>query len=399
MPGRRPRELTDASVAALKPRAGRYNRPDADCRGLYVRVTEKGAKSYCAVARDPLGKQIWTTLGPADHLAIDEARSKARSVIKRVKAGLPAVEPPKPAPDSFKFVAENWLQRHVRARGLRSAGEIERVLRKHVFPSLGERQFTAVRRGDIALLLDRIEDGHGSRIADIVLAHIRSIGNWYAARTEDYVSPVTKGMRRHANNARVRVLDDDELRTLWRQAEDSPSPFTAILRLALLTAQRREKIASMKWADITLDGVWTVPSEARQKGVGGSLPLPRMALDIIKSQPRVEGNEFVFPGRGDGHFNGFSPCKRRFEKRLPAGMPQWGMHDLRRTGRSLMARAGVSSEHAERVLGHAITGVAGVYDRHRYDQEKGQALAALSALIEEIVRGAPDKVVPIRARP
>ena len=388
MPGRRAREFTDASVAALKPRASRYSRPDPDCRGLYVRVTEKGAKSYCAVARDPLGKQIWTTLGSADHLAIEEARSRAREAIKRVKAGLLAVEPPKPAPELVKSVAENWLQRHVRARGLRSAGEIERVLRKHVFPSLGERQFTAVRRGDIALLLDRIEDGHGSRIADIVLAHIRSVGNWYAARTEDYVrgrSPKACGGMRTTRASGSWTTTNCARSGGGRRTVRSP--FTAILRLALLTAQRREKIASMRWSDVTLDGVWSIPVEARQKGTGGALPLPAAALDIVRAQPWVEGNEFVFPGRGAGRFNGFSPCKRRFEKRLPAGMPQWGLHDLRRTARSLMSRAGVSSEHAERVMGHSIPGVEGVYDRHRYDREKGQALAALAALIEEVVHG------------
>jgi integrase len=235
------------------------------------------------------------------------------------------------------------------------------------------------------MLLDRIEDSHGPRIADLVLAYIRSI-TWYAARTEDYVSPVVRGMRRHGQHKRNRILSDDELRLIWAQAEADPGPFGAIVRLALLTAQRREKIAGMRWADLTMDGVWHVPTEHRQKGVGGALPLPPMALEIIKSRPIVAGNEFVFAGRGGSHFSGYSKCKAAFERALTA-MPQWQLHDLRRTARSLMSRAGVPSEHAERVLGHTIPGVEGVYDRHRYEAEKGRALAALAELIAGILTG------------
>jgi integrase len=113
--------------------------------------------------------------------------------------------------------------------------------------------------------------------------------------------------------------------------------------------------------------------------------LPDVAIAIIRAQPRLGNNPYVFAGLGDGPFNGFSKSKARLDATLPEGTPPWVIHDLRRTARSLMARAGVSSEHAERVMGHAIAGVEGVYDRHSYRSEKADALARLAALIEGIV--------------
>ena len=136
-------------------------------------------------------------------LSIDEAREKARAAIKRIKAGLPAIEPPAAKPDSFKSVAENWLQRHVAAKQLRSEREIRRSLEMYVYPRWADRDFIGIKRSDVAALLDHIEDEHGSRMADLVLAFVRSIANWFASRDDDYVSPFVRGMRRHQNGARI----------------------------------------------------------------------------------------------------------------------------------------------------------------------------------------------------
>ena len=124
--------------------------------------------------------------------------------------------------------------------------------------------------------------------------------------------------------------------------------------------------------------IWTIPSSAREKGTAGQLKLPALAVDIINSLPRILGNPYVFAGRG-GFFWGFSKSKRRLDEL--SGVSDWVLHDCRRTARSLMARAGVMPHVAERVLGHAIPGVEGVYDRHSYDVEKADALNRLAALI------------------
>lgn len=388
----RRKTLSDLGVAALKPRAARYAFPDPELRGHYVRVSPNGTKSYSVVRRDPrTGKQVWATVGVADAMKIDEARDRARVALQRIGQGLPAIEPLPEVVESFKAVAQNWIKRHVEAKGLRSRPEIERSLERYVYPHWQNREFVSIRRSDIAALLDRIEDEHGARQADLVLAYLRTMSGWYATRHDDYVPPFIRGMRRKAPVKRERVLTDDELRAIWTEAE-KPGQFGAILRLALLTAQRRERLASMRWVDLKAD-VWTVPAEARSKGTGGALKLPATALAIIEAQPRLEGNPYVFAGRTKGsHFDGFSKAKTEFEENLEE-MPHWTIHDLRRTARSLMSRAGVRPDIAERVLGHVIAGVEGVYDRHKYEDEKAEALAKLAALIERILNPPGENVV------
>ena len=151
----------------------------------------------------------------------------------------------------------------------------------------------------------------------------------------------------------------------------------------------------MRWEDLE-DGIWTIPvEEPREKVNAGALELPKLALDIIDAQPNVEGNPYVFAGRGKKAFNSFSDGKEDLHAAAP--IAPWVIHDLRRTARSLMARAGVRPDIAERTLGHVIAGVEGVYDRHGYIDEKAEALAALAALVERILQGQSDNVVPITA--
>ena len=263
--------LTDHGVRALKPRAQRYAEPDPELAGHYVRVQPSNAKSYCAVARDPAGKQIWTTIGSTETMPIEKARIRAREIMRRVRDGLPAVEP---RGETFGAVAAEWITRHVHKNSLRSAGEIERLLDKYILPSWRERGFVSIRRSDVATLLDHIEDNHGPRQADYCLGIIRSLMNWSAARRDDYTPPVARNMRRQSPNAqaRSRILADNEIRAIW-DAADKCGAFGAMVKLALLTAQRREKVVSMRWSDIQ-NGVWTIRPRRERKPPAGRSPCP-----------------------------------------------------------------------------------------------------------------------------
>jgi hypothetical protein len=187
------KSLSDAGVAALKPRAQRYAHPDPELSGHYVRVTPSGAKSFVVVTRDPAGKQVWATIGPVDLMTIDEAREKGRDDIKRVQAGKPAFETPVEA-ESFEDVAEAWLKRHVAVKGLRSQGEITRLLKAHVYPERRRRSFLDIRRSDVAKMLDEVKDDHRARQADYVLAIVRGIMHWRASRADDCIRPIVQGM-------------------------------------------------------------------------------------------------------------------------------------------------------------------------------------------------------------
>jgi integrase len=392
--------LTDRGVAALKPRSQRYAFPDPELRGHYVRVQPSGAKSFVTVARDPVRKkQIWTVIGATDVMPIEDARDKARAAIKRVRTGKPALEAPPKAPDSFQHVAEQWLKRHVEKKGLRSQYEIKRMLNKHIFPQWGKLALADIRRSDVVGLLDAIEDDHGARLADHALSLVRSIMNWHAARTDTYAPPIVRGMRRQstAERARRRILTDDEIRLIWKQAEANGS-FGAFVRIALLTGQRREKIASMKWTDI-VDGMWSIASAPREKGNAGDLVLPPVVRDIIAAQARIGDNPYVFAaGRGNGHVRSFSRLKFAFDSALAhknKAVAPWIVHDLRRSFRSLLSRAGVRPDIAERCMGHTVGGtIEQTYDRHAYTAEKADALKQLAALIDAIVNPR-DNVLPM----
>src|SRR5262249_35902229 len=195
--------------------------------------------------------------------------------------------------------------------------------------------------------------------------------------------------------ARDRILDDSEIRALWKACEEL-GQFGRFLQLCLLTGQRRIKVATMRWDDIA-DGVWTIRTEAREKGNAGALVLPKLALDILAAQPRLAGNEWVFPGRG-GPFHDWARAKRTVDSKLPKGFAPWTIHDWRRSARSLLSRADVRPDIAERVMGHAINGVEGIYDRHQYSQEKADALKHLAALIQTIINPPKGNVVAMKRR-
>jgi integrase len=388
---RRPRRrtLTDKQIAALPRKPKPYFHPDPELPKHGVRVRPVGPASYTVIVRDAYGKQRWVKIGGTAEMKIEDARERARTVISRVRQGLEPVEPPPTKPDTVAAVAANWLHRHVEKNKLRTGGELRRIIERYILPHIGDRDFVGLRRTDIARLLDHIEDQHGARTADTVLATLRSIATWVAHRDDDYVAPFVRGMKRVPAKAgkRSRTLTDDELRRVWRAAGDAGA-YGAVVKLLLLTAQRREKVLTMQWSDIS-DGVWTIRTEHGEKGNAGALKLPDAALDIIRAQPRFAGNPFVFAGRG---FN--SRMKHALDR--ASGVSGWVLHDLRRCARSLMSRAGVRPDIAERVLGHAIGGVEGVYDQHPYHDEKADALRKLAALVERIVNPPEGNVVTMR---
>jgi integrase len=364
-------------------------------------------------------------------------------------------------------VAESFIKRHVEANKLRTRDAIVYHLEKYVYPEWQHKPFRELHRGDVTTLLDHIEDKNGARTADMCLAIVRKMMNWYQSRNDDYTSPVVRGMGRYApkDHKRKRILfkslgngqhDDDELVAFWNACRASnAATFCALMKMVLLTGQREAKVATMKRrpVDISKDGVWTIATEAREKSNAGSLRLPQAALDIIEDQQGIEGNPFVFPGSRLGRrkstdktppappsFNSFSECKEEFDrlmlnelqkiaearndqaklayvakvrallkalaeakskevkKKLRTEIKEnwWVLHDLRRTAKSLMGRAGVRPDISQRVLGHAIPGVEGVYDQHSYSDEKADALNRLAHLVETIVNPPEGNVVALR---
>jgi integrase len=283
----------------------------------------------------------------------------------------------------LRAVCERYL---VREGGkLRTTAKRQANLERLVYPVLGDRQIDDIKRSDINALLDDIEDQCGAAMADQLLATLRRICNWHAIRDDQFRTPFVRGMarRKPEQRERDRILTDDELRAVWRTAEVFASPWGQFIRFLLLTACRRTEAAAMTWSEISGDE-WTIPKERYKTGVEVTLPLSKAAMKILAGIPRIEGCEFVFTTDGRTPISGFSTFKLKFD--IACGVKDWRLHDLRRSARSLMSRAAVNSDIAERCMGHALPGVRGVYDRHRYLDEKRAGFEALAAQIDAVLK-------------
>ena len=261
-------------------------------------------------------------------------------------------------------------------------------MQRLVYPTLGDQPITAIRRRAIIELLDAVEDRNGATMAHSTLAIVRKIMRWYAVRDEDYVVPIVPGMARIKpdDHARSRVLSDDELRAVWKTAEERNDPFAAMIRFMLLTAARRSEAAAMTWDEIIDDDIgpcWLLPASRNKVKVDLVRPLSAAALAVLKARPRIEGSPSYIFTYGRKPLAAFSQCKDAFD--AASGVTGWQLHDLRRTSRTLLSRAGVNSDHAEQCLGHLLSGVRKTYNRDDFKPQKKFAFDALAGLIERIV--------------
>ncbi|HEX8214980.1 MAG TPA: site-specific integrase [Allosphingosinicella sp.] len=394
---------------------GRFPRPD----GKAPNPTRRVLGDY---RPDDSKDRVFVVKNGVPALTLDAARQKAREwkamVAGGIDPGAPSAEAAAPAPDTVGAVFDEYFKRHVKKEGqkdgrgnplppLRSAAETKRIFDRYILADLDgaerwrNRAIASINRRAVTDLLDAVNDRSGSAQADAVLAQLSSMFNWYASRGDDFVSPIVRGMRRTkpSERKRRRVLSDGEIRALW-QASEGQGTFGALCRIALLTGQRREKIAQMRWDHLSDDGLWTLPAEDREKGNAEHLHLPPLALSIIRALPRTADRPFVFQGRLEGPINGFSKAKAELDRAMAeaAGgetIEPWVLHDLRRTAKTLMIRAGVSPHDSERVLGHVIAGVEGVYDRHAYLAEKRAALKKLAGLVARMIEP-KSNVVPLK---
>jgi integrase len=392
------KKLTAPFVANAKaePGAERTIYWDVDLAGFGLQITAAGARSFVCQYRAG-GRS--RRLAIKSTLSLGDARKQARGILWVVaKGGDPLTErraAQAAVQDTLQAICENYFARE--GKKLRTVGTRRAALARLVYPKFGSRSINDIARSDIARLLDRIEDECGPVMADRTLAYLRKIMNWHASRSDTFRSPITRNMARTkpAERARDRILSDDEIRAVWGAAGTVNDGFGPLAQFILLTAARRNEAAHMRRDEIS-DGVWTIPARRNKSKRDVVLPLSGTAQAILASLPVIDKSSLVFTHDGKRAISGFTKFKRKLEQ--VSGTSGWGLHDLRRTARSLMSRAGVNSDIAERCLGHVIGGVRGVYDRHSFIDEKRLAFEKLAALIESIVNP-QENVVPLRAAP
>jgi integrase len=352
-------------------------------RGFGVRVTAAGVRSFVmnySIAR----RERRYTIGRWPDWSVLRAIKEARDLRQRIDRGEDPLDGRRKQEGATNTTLRAICEEYIKGDGksLRTVGWREQVLKRLVYPELGARQIGDIKRSDIVRLLAKIEDENGATMADRTLAVVRRVMNWHALRSDDFHSPIVRGMEcvNPKKPARVRVLIDDELRAVWRAAEASTGPFGRLVRFILLTGARRTEAAAMAW--IELNGEWTLPGARNKTKVDLVRPLSPEARAVLPAQ--VDGCDYVFTTDGAKPISGFAKFKLAFDK--ACGVTGWTLHDLRRTARSLMSRAGVPADHVGLCLGHIMPGVRDVYDRYEHLEEKRDAFNRLAVLIMEIIK-------------
>ena len=392
--------ITARRVAGMKPGE---SIADSEVRGLLARCLPSGAVTFGYRYRDAEGKRHYLAIGVlgVDGMTIDKAQAAAKKRAAHVAGGGRPV-PPSRGP-SLNDVLDRYIDRRVAK--FRTARQVTSMFDRLVRPALGDKRIADIRRGDVVDLIDEVEDGSGPVMADRMAAYLRTLFYWHAERDEDFIPPLIKVKPRAGSTrqrARDRVLDDQEIRDLWATLDTMAATvrgrhagYHKAVKVMLLTGQRCGNVAKMAAEQIKGDQ-WIIPKEQFKTGVEQVVPLTP-AIKALLVRDGLEGKRnyvLTFDDQSARRIKGELDAYRKQHGRPP--MPDWRIHDLRRTARSLMSRAGVRPDVADRVLGHAVPGMRATYDRHSYWPEKLDALERLAALLDDILAGG--KVVKLRKR-
>lgn len=387
-------KLTEALVERQNPVPGkRLEIPDAGCPGLVLRIGETGKRSWTVAYRvagrgedGKRGSMRRMGLGPYPTVGLKDAREAARRVIEQADRGTdPALERQaearaKSARD-VETVVERFLEDHVRPH-LVNARDAERLLVERVVPVWRGRDIATIGRADVHALLDDVKRAGSPALAREVRKHLSKMFSWAADRGIIPVSPVALMLRKDlVGKPRDRVLSMEELREVWDAAGKMGYPFGPHARLLILTALRLKQVGSMERSWLAPDGrSLEIPAEADKTGTASVTPLSEPAQRIIAGLPIWNLGDYVFSTKGgEKEISGYSKSKARLDKliakaREEAGieetMPPWKYHDLRRSVATHLARMGTPQELIERILNHKIPGIAGVYNRYSYLDEK-----------------------------
>jgi integrase len=376
--------LTDRFCSTAQPPNGRVDYFDVTVRGLALRVTENGHRSWCFHYRSPRdGRRARATIGSYPATSLAAARGKALEVRTLVEAGR---DPragrngqigPAAAMDVAALVAAYMADPNRAA--LRSRHEIERRLRRNVIPVIGAVKLDELRRRDVRNVSDQIMK-RGRRIeANRTFCDVRSMIRWALEREYLENNPID-GMTKPADETlRDRVLNDDEIRTLWSRLPEALQSvkYRRIIMLCLVTAQRVGEVAGLVPAELDLVArEWRLPGSRAKNAHAHIVPLSDLAITIIE-EAMADSNEKgpLFPSASS---KSVAQAILRANKDGRFGIAPWSAHDLRRTALTGMARLSVAPIVLGHVANHRTTTRAGVtlavYSQYAYDKEKRQAL-------------------------
>jgi integrase len=408
--------LTDALIRGLKPPStGRTELTDVACRGLAVRVSPAGAKTFRFTFR-ARGRIERLTIGRYPDVSLRIARARADKLRQQVAAGENPSAHKREAPArSFAALALRYLDEHAR-RHKRSAAKDERNLRLHILPRWSKREFSSISRADAIALIERLVGAGKPVLANHVHRLISGIFSFAMDVGLASANPVARLRKRGSERVKARVLDDHEIRLFWQRiVEPSGSRVVGLaLRLVLATGCRPGEVAGMARSELEFnaDGVpvsWTIPIARSKNRRAHFVPLSPLAAAIVDEAIGLAGpGKFVFASRAArGHVDNsaLAAAMERLSATLSDDVAAtWKAdpptpHDLRRSCATRLAAAGVPGEDVAAILNHVRADVTGrVYDQYRRASEKRHALARWALLLAAILEpSAASNVVALRS--
>jgi integrase len=410
------RPLTDRKLRSLKPAAAgkRYDIRD-EVRGLAIRVNDEGRKSFVLIARFPgSSNPTRRALGEYPTMTLERARSEARKWHQWLREGKdPAseIERSKLAEarrqeDSFTNVAEAYFA-HIQRKNLRRAGEVEREIRREFVSRWAKRPITDIDRHDVISVVEEALKRGAPYQAHHVLSYASRLFNWAIERGTYGLESSPCDRIRPAKLIgpklpRTRVLNDAELRALWHVSGRLPYPIGPLVRMLILTGQRRSEVAGMRWREIDLERrLWSIPATRMKAGGAHIVPLTAETIAILEALPRFNKGDYVFSTTfGTKPVNGFSKAKIRLDQEMRAELgsapENFTLHDIRRTMRTGLSALPIPDLVRELVIGHTKPGLHKVYDQHAYLDEKRHALELWAARLRSIIEPPPANVVKIK---
>jgi integrase len=411
--------LTVRAIETLKPGPARREVPDGNVPGLYLIVQPSGKKSWAIRYRNADGRTRKLTLDNYPVMDIGKAREQARKALSQARDGenprdpaeekVTAKRAPKVAPappDLIETVVDVFVKRYAdKNTRASSAREYRRVLDREVVSRWPGRRLSTITRAEIHDMLDAHADRGAAVQANRTLAAFRKLCNWAVDRGMIATSPCAGVKPPTAESGRTRVLNEDEMRAIWRVADKLGYPFGPIVKLLMLTGQRKSEVGDLVWPEIDIgSALWTLPAARAKNGIEHEIPLSQQALDVLATLPRLgASNGFAFTTTVRTPVSGYGRFKEQIDRAIAAdvgeSLPHWTFHDLRRTCATGLARLGIALPVIERTLNHvsgSFAGIVGTYQKHSYSDEKRAALTAWGAFIERLMSEPGANVVEIR---
>lgn len=351
------------------------------------------------------GRKRRMTLGSYPECTLGEARKRHREALRilEIEEKDPAFEKRKEKStardaSTINALIEEYIEKWAKPNK-RSWETDQRCLENNIKKLWGKRKAADITRRDVNLLLDEIKERGALVQSNRVLACIRKMFNFAIERDLVQSNPCT-GIKATKENSRDRVLTEDELKTIWLALSQKYNPedlshilhmseqTKLILKLQLVTAQRKGEVVGAEWSEIDLNsGWWTIPANKAKNNQAHRVPLSSLTIEILQDIKILSGDSrFLFPARrSDRHITAaaidHAVRRSRFE-----GVAAWTPHDCRRTAASYMTSIGIPRLTVTKILNHSENNnVTAIYDRHSYDNEKRTALEAWAQKLRKII--------------